>query len=110
MAFLTWPIHPFGRSNPTTLQANYGTGKTDFHEFMITENNTALVEAFVVTQTDLTAVGGPANGYVYNCVFQEVDIASGAVLFEWRALDHVPVSETMFSLGTTGTNSSTAFD
>ena len=43
------------------------------------------------TQTDLSAIAGPADGWTYDCVFQEIDIASRELIFEWKSLDHVPV-------------------
>ena len=46
------------------------------------------------TRTDLTAVGGRAEGNVLDSIVQEVDVATGKVLFEWHSLDHVPLTET----------------
>ncbi|WP_298582792.1 arylsulfotransferase family protein [uncultured Kocuria sp.] len=66
----------------------------DFHEFRITDEDTMLWVAYVPTRTDLREIGGPQDGWVMDGVVQEVDIASGDVLFEWSALDHVPVSAT----------------
>jgi hypothetical protein len=42
---------------------------------------------------DLTSVGGPKDGFVYDSVVQELDIETGAVKFEWHSLDHVPLTE-----------------
>ena len=44
---------------------------------------------------DLTAYGGPANGTVIEGVVQEVNIATGAVIFEWHSLDHIPLSKSL---------------
>lgn len=66
----------------------------DFHEYRITDRDTMLWVAYVPTQTDLSAIGGPQEGWVTDGVVQELDIATGEVLFEWSALDHVPVSAT----------------
>ena len=44
--------------------------------------------------TDLSALGGPAKGVALSGVVQEIDIATGKVLFEWGSLDHVPVTDT----------------
>ncbi|WP_424346481.1 arylsulfotransferase family protein [Kocuria sp. CH-021] len=66
----------------------------DFHEFRITDQDTMLWVAYVPAQTDLSGIGGPQDGWALDGVVQEVDIASGDVLFEWSALDHVPVSAT----------------
>lgn len=59
----------------------------DYHEFSITPQNTAVVTAYVRTPWNLTAYGRE-DGYIWDCVFQEIDIASGELLFEWHASDH----------------------
>ena len=67
----------------------------DFHEFRITDDDTMLWVAYVPTPADLSEIGGPQDGWVLDGVVQEVDIASGELLFEWSALDHVPVTDTI---------------
>ena len=42
---------------------------------------------------DLSKVGGPADGVLYDGVIQEIDIATGRKVFEWRARDHVALDE-----------------
>jgi len=69
--------------------------ETDFHDTVITEDDTMLVMAYVTTQTDLSSVGGPADGWVHEGVVQEIDIETGEVLFEWSSLDHVPVTDSL---------------
>ena len=64
----------------------------DFHEFRLTEHGTLLSMYYQPTQTDMTAVGGPADGWVAANVFQEYDVETGELLFEWNSLDHVPVT------------------
>ena len=39
-------------------------------------------------QTDLTIVGRPNDSWIWESIFQELDIATNKVLFEWRASDH----------------------
>ena len=41
----------------------------------------------------VSSVGGPADGVLFDGVIQEIDIATGKKLFEWRARDHVTVDE-----------------
>jgi len=83
-----------------------GNGLTiDLHEFVITKKNTALVTCYRhATNVDLTSIGGPAAGDVLSGVVQEIDIASGDVLFTWDSLDHIDLTETesTFSGGTAG--------
>lgn len=65
----------------------------DSHEFRLTDRGTALITSYHTVPYDLSSVGGPANGKVYDGVVQEVDVATGAVLFEWHSLDHVPLAD-----------------
>jgi Arylsulfotransferase (ASST) len=65
----------------------------DLHEFLVTPQGTALLTAYQSVTSDLRAVGGPPQGQLLDSIVQEVDIASGRVLFEWRARDHVGLDE-----------------
>jgi len=65
----------------------------DLHEFIISPSDTALFSAYRAKRADLSAVGGPKNGTLLDSIVQEVDIATGSVLFEWAASEHVPLSE-----------------
>jgi hypothetical protein len=65
-----------------TVQAGNGA-QTDLHEFKLTPQGTALITAHRKVSADLTSVGGPAKGWVLASVAQEVDVATGKVLFEW---------------------------
>ncbi|ROS79079.1 arylsulfotransferase family protein [Cellulomonas sp. PhB143] len=70
----------------------------DLHDSTITPDGTMLLTSYPVVQTDLTAVGGDKDGYVFDGVVQEVDIATGTVLHEWSALDHVDLADTYASV------------
>jgi len=85
-----------------TVQAGDGA-ETDLHEFNLTPQDTALITAHRVVRADLSALGGPARGAVYESIAQEVDVATGQVVFEWNSLDHVPLTESRQALagGTT---------
>ncbi|HEY2319958.1 MAG TPA: arylsulfotransferase family protein [Solirubrobacteraceae bacterium] len=66
----------------------------DLHELLLTERGTALFTcAPVTTTTDLSAMGASAAAPVRESVFQEVDIATGRLVREWRSLGHVDPSE-----------------
>ena len=85
--------------------------QADFHESFITDRNTLLVTAYNVTETDLSSIGGPANGWVFDCLFFELDPKTGDILFRWSALEHVPVNETKLKFaGRGGLNQSVPFD
>ncbi len=83
------------------VRAHHGL-QADLHEFNLTSQGTALITAYRTSVADLSAVGGPVRGYVLSGVVQELDIATGALLFEWDSLDHVPLAESrqVFAGGT----------
>ncbi len=65
----------------------------DLHEFVITPRDTALLTSYVVRNADLSSVGGSRDGTIQDALFQELDLASGRLLFEWHGLDHIALSE-----------------
>ncbi|HEY3758736.1 MAG TPA: arylsulfotransferase family protein [Solirubrobacteraceae bacterium] len=71
----------------------------DLHEFVITPRDTALLTSYVVTSADLSAVGGSRSGTIQDAIFQEIDLATGAVLLEWHSLDHVALQESYAPVG-----------
>jgi Arylsulfotransferase (ASST) len=60
---------------------------------VITPKGTALFWVYEPIPYDLTALGGPANGVLHDGVIQEIDIATGKRVFEWRAHQHIGVDE-----------------
>ncbi len=62
----------------------------DMHEFKITPRNTALM-----TLSHRVRV---KSRNVLEGAFQEVDIRTGRVLFEWHSIDHVPLTESYYRL------------
>ncbi|KIW57432.1 hypothetical protein PV05_05982 [Exophiala xenobiotica] len=65
----------------------------DLHEFKITKEDTALLTVYTTTKADLSSLGKRSNGWILDSRFQEVDIATGELLFEWRASEHFNVTE-----------------
>jgi Arylsulfotransferase (ASST) len=65
----------------------------DLHEFVITPRDTALLTSYVVTEADLSEVGGSRHGSIQDALFQEIDLATGRVLLEWHSLEHIPLAE-----------------
>jgi hypothetical protein len=57
----------------------------DLHEFRITNNDTALITAYVTAYSKDAPFG---FRWMTDNVFQEVDIETGQLLFEWRASHH----------------------
>ena len=71
----------------TVKRVRMGNGfQADSHEFTITPQGTALLNAW-------DAVNRP-EGRVLQSVVQEVDIETGLVLFEWHSAGHIATSET----------------
>jgi hypothetical protein len=75
-----------------TVQAGNGL-HGDIHEFLITPEDTALISVYREMPQDLSRWGGAKQGTLDEGVVQEVDIATGKVLFEWHSADHVDPSE-----------------
>jgi Arylsulfotransferase (ASST) len=71
---------------------------TDFHEFLITPWNTALILADTFATANLTSMGGPANQKVFDGIVEEVDIRTGRVLFRWDSAGHVPYRDSHLPL------------
>ena len=65
----------------------------DVHEFLITKNNTALFTVYHRLPLDLSSVGGPKEGKIWDGIVQEVDIRTGRVLFEWHSYPQVAITE-----------------
>ena len=70
------------------LRAGNGLA-ADFHEFSITPQKTAI----------LTAYGPTSDGKLLDSVVQEIDVASGNVLFEWRASEHIALADSFVASG-----------
>ncbi|HEX5852099.1 MAG TPA: arylsulfotransferase family protein [Solirubrobacteraceae bacterium] len=71
----------------------------DLHEFVITPRDTALLTSYVILDKDLFSVGGPRKGTIQDAIFQEIDLATGAVLLEWHSLEHIPLTESYAPVG-----------
>jgi Arylsulfotransferase (ASST) len=65
----------------------------DFHEFLITPWNTALILADTIGTANLTSLGLSAHQPVIDGVVQEIDIKTCKLLFQWDSAGHVPYSD-----------------
>lgn len=75
----------------------------DLHAFEITPKGTALFTVYAAILCNLSAYGGPADGAVADTLFQEIDLKTGLVRYEWHALDHVRLSNSYMPIGGGGT-------
>jgi hypothetical protein len=72
----------------------------DLHALAVTPQGTALFTCYPDTvPMDLSSIGGPRDSQVRESIIQEVDIATGRLLFEWRGLQHIPVSASREPMG-----------
>ncbi|NUR76654.1 MAG: hypothetical protein HOQ28_10275, partial [Thermoleophilia bacterium] len=67
----------------------------DLHEFELTPRGTAYITVYHEVPLDLSSIGGPKDGFVYDSIVQELDVESGDEKFDWHSLDHVPLSESL---------------
>jgi hypothetical protein len=68
--------------------------QTDLHEFQITPQGNALVTIFAPVHADLRSVGGSRNGTLLDSIIEEINIATGRLVWEWHAYGHVHLAET----------------
>jgi Arylsulfotransferase (ASST) len=74
----------------------------DIHEFRITPQDTALITVYHRRPANLSSVGGPKNGQIYDGIVQEVDIATRRVLFEWHSCPQVGLKESYLKVPRAG--------
>ncbi|KAJ4372479.1 hypothetical protein N0V83_004253 [Neocucurbitaria cava] len=77
---------------------HFGDNMGDIHEFTITSDDTALVPIYRPITWDLTSSGGPQDGWIFENTIQEINIETGALVFEWNASTHVGINESYNAL------------
>ncbi|KAL1306508.1 hypothetical protein AAFC00_005203 [Neodothiora populina] len=92
--------------NVTTSGLSVGS---DIHECQLTDKGTALLTAYEPTSWDLSEYGID-DGWIADSIFQEVDIATGNMLFEWRASDYYPLNASYADPGSTGISADSPYD
>ena len=55
-------------------------------------------------------MGVSRKGYMWDSIFQEVDVETNEVIFEWHASDHYSVDESDFPAGNAGRSKSNGYD
>ena len=80
----------------------YDRYRLNEHELTLTPSGTALASVNVPTHVNLSKVGGPRHGTVLDCVIQEIDVATGRVVWQWRCLGHIPLRSTYLNPATSG--------
>ncbi|KAH8647159.1 ASST-domain-containing protein [Xylariales sp. PMI_506] len=77
----------------------------DLHECLLTANGTALITSYYNKPYDLRPLDGPENGTLTDSMFQEIDIATGKLIFEWKAIEHYPLDYSLAVYAEQGNNS-----
>lgn len=79
-----------------TVLVNHGLGIANMHEFtVLDEGRRALMISSMSILYNLATVSvSPSSSLIENPFFQEFDINTGEILFEWKALDHILPSAT----------------
>jgi hypothetical protein len=94
--------HGFGRGEDVIADHTYtdiahvkaGNGlEADLHEFYLTPQGTALITAYDPIRCNLSEARGASNGAVTDSLFQEIDVRTGLVMFQWTSVDHVALGE-----------------
>lgn len=67
--------------------------KLDFHEALLTPQNTLLGIVYNPISADLSSVGGAKRARAIDTVVQEIDVATGLVMFEWHSLSDIALNE-----------------
>jgi hypothetical protein len=78
----------------------------DLHAFTITPQGTAIFTVYDAVRCNLRAYGGPPDGAVADTLYQELDLKTGLVRFEWHSLDHVALADSYMPVRRGGTPAS----
>jgi hypothetical protein len=78
--------------------------KADLHQFTLTPQGTAWIDAFDPVELDLSGIGGSAHAVVNDSIVQEVDVKTGLVMWEWHALGHIPLHDSEAAVPRTNIN------
>ena len=88
--------HHYQTIRTVTAGNGYRSQGADYHDFVLGHEGseaTAFIAIWAPVQANLTSIGGPPSGPAYDWIIQEIDIATGKVIWEWHALGHVPVRD-----------------
>lgn len=85
--------------------------RADLHELTITPQGTAIVTFYQIYPLQSPGVFRFRDTvYISDCLFQEFDIATQKLVFEWRASDHHQLNESYTKMGTDGMSMEQPFD
>jgi Arylsulfotransferase (ASST) len=86
-----------------SVEAGSYQAASDMHEFMLLpDGKSALLTQYLRSAADLCQWDiCNGLGYIQEGAFQEVDVETGKVLFEWKSLDHIDTAESYVPPDTT---------
>jgi hypothetical protein len=93
----SWHILNSAYQQIATMSAGNGAS-ADLHDILLRSDGTAIVESYDPVVMDMRKYGGKARATVLDCEIQQIDVATGDVLFEWHSLDHLAPSESYADL------------
>lgn len=100
-----------------TVQTGRDAMPADQHEFQLIDgaSPSGIMTSYRVISYDMTSYGIDGQGWLLEGMFQEVDVQTGEVLFEWYSTNHVDPSMSQIKPNTTdisgdGLTPATAFD
>lgn len=72
----------------------------DLHEFLITNDDTAIITVYQNLAVDFSPNDETETlGYIWDCLFQELNLETKEVIFQWRASDHLGFADSSRGYG-----------
>jgi hypothetical protein len=93
----SWHILNTSYEQIATVSAGNGAS-ADLHDILLRSDGTAVVESYDPVIMNMSKYGGKSKATVLDCEIQQIDVATGEVLFEWHSLDHLSPSESYADL------------
>jgi hypothetical protein len=93
--------------NLVALEGGQPDCMVDHHESLMSDatvGDTMIVTAYNITQADLSAVGGPQDGWIWDSMFFKIKVETGDIMYSWSSLGSgIPFSESKQPIGSSGT-------
>jgi Arylsulfotransferase (ASST) len=80
------------------------------HELLISGANAWVTANKFVSGVNLTSFGGPANGTIIDSAVQEYNLKTGALVYSWDAMQHIPLSQSVALGAKTANSTANAWD
>jgi hypothetical protein len=80
------------------------------HEFVVSGANAWVTANKFVSGVNLKAFGGPSNGTIIDSAVQEYNLKTGALVYSWDAIAHIPLSESVALGAKTANSDANAWD